>query len=70
MTLRICRKGHEEQFPSNAEVGDWIDAAAKKMSKFGLTSKKDKVTLQQVISELKEGMDMIAERQKDNYTDG
>ena len=59
----FCRKGHKEQFAFNAEVGDRIDPAARKMSKLGPTSE-DKATLQQAMSELKEGMDMIAERQK------
>ena len=37
---------------------------ARRMSKLGPTLEKDKATVQQAMSELKEDMDMIAERQK------
>ena len=60
----FCRKGHEEQFVFNAELGDQINAVARRMSKLGPTLEKDKATVQQAMSELKEDMDMIAERQK------
>ena len=60
----FCQKGHEEQFAFNVEIGIWINTAASKMSKLGPTLEKDKMMLQQAMSELKEGMDMIAKRQK------
>ena len=41
-----------------------IDAAAKRMSKLRPSMEKDKVTLQQIISEFKEGINIIAVRQK------
>ena len=39
------RKGHEEQFAFNKEVGDRIEAAAKRLSKLAPPSEKDKATV-------------------------
>ena len=41
------RKGHEEQFSFNVEVGDRIDVAAIRLSKLTPSSDKDKATLKQ-----------------------
>ena len=58
------RKGHEEQFLFNAKVADKINVANKRLSKVVPPSEKDKAAIKQGMEDLKQGVDMINERQK------
>ena len=52
------------QFTFNAEVGDRVEAAAKKIQKLMSADEKQKKTVDEALEELKEGASAISERQK------
>ena len=62
--LEFKRKGHEEQYVFNAEIGDRIEAAVRKIKKINAPTEKDAKTAQEALNELREGIEALAERQK------
>jgi len=62
--LEFRKKGHEEQYYLNANVGDRIKVAAKKMKKVTPASEKEAKLLQDTLDKLKEGMYTLVEHQK------
>jgi len=62
--LEFKNKGHREQFSFNSEVADHVDAAARKLQKLTPAGEKERKVIEEALEELKEGTDVIAERQK------
>ena len=62
--LEFKRKGHEEQYYFNQDIGDCIASATKQLGKITPTSDKDKATVEKTIKELEEGATLIVQRQK------
>ena len=63
--MEFRRKGHQEQFEFNEQVEDHLEAASKKIKKIAAPADSDsKKFLKEVLEELQEGVDVVAERQK------
>ena len=62
--LEFKRKGHEEQFYFNQDVGDCIAAATRHLGKIATPAEKEKAAMEKAVKELEEGAALIAQRQK------
>ena len=62
--LEFKRKGHEEQFYFNQDIGDCIASAMRHLDKIATLAEKDKAAMEKAVKELEEGTALIAQRQK------
>ena len=62
--LEFKRKGHEEQYRFNQDIGDCIASATNHIAKIATPGEKDKAAMERAVKELQEGMALISQRKK------
>ena len=62
--LEFKRKGHEEQYRFDQDIGDCIASATNHIAKITTPGEKDRAAMERAVKELQEGMALTAQRQK------